>query len=169
MARCARCVNKSSLTAVSPELTAVLRHRFIALLAATIVVCAFAQSGGRVQTPAPVKDYTVSFFSDEGYPHVRVQGASADLRDPTHVKLGDMILTVFTGQADREIETVLIAPTAIVEPEPEIVAGPDTVRLERSDLYLTGEDWSYEHRERRVHIRRNARIVFNAPIADLLK
>ncbi len=146
-----------------------LRFRPIALLASSLAVGAIAQSGGRVQTPAPVKDYTVSFFSEEGYPHVRVQGASADLRDPAHVKLGDMILTVFTGQADREIETVLIAPTAIVEPEPEVVSGPDTVRLERSDLNLTGEDWSYEHRERRVHIRRNARIVFNAPLADLLK
>lgn len=124
---------------------------------------------GQVRTSAPVQDYAISFFSDEGYPRVRVVGASADLADTKRIELTLMELVLYTGTADREIETTLNAPIAILEPGPEKVHGPDTVQLERTDLSLSGEDWSYAHRERRVLVNRNARVVFKMPLEGLLE
>ena len=80
-----------------------------------------------------------------------------------------MTLTVFSGNADRAVESVLMAPLAILEPETELVRGPDAVRLVRDDLELFGENWSYDHRTRTIHLRRNAKIIFNASLADYLK
>ena len=45
----------------------------------------------------------------------------------------------------------------------------DAVRLVRDDLELFGENWSYDHRTRTIHLRRNAKIIFNASLADYLK
>lgn len=124
---------------------------------------------GDVRTSAPVEDYAISFFSDQGYPRVRVVGGSADLADAERIKLTLMELFLYSGEADRKLETTLTAPLAILEPGPEIVHGPDALSLERADLSLTGEDWSYEHRERRVLVKRNARVVFKMPLEGLLE
>src|SRR5690606_24019460 len=123
----------------------------------------------RVTTPAPVKGYSISFFSDEGYQNMLVKGATADLRDPDHVVVTGLVLTLFSGDAAQEVDTVLLSPEAIVQPQPEIVTGPSSVRLIRDDLELTGEDWRYEHAAKRILIHKKARIVFRAPLPDLLK
>ncbi|MCF3648354.1 hypothetical protein [Synoicihabitans lomoniglobus] len=139
------------------------------LLGLSILSRAFGAGDERVSAPKPVKNYAVSFFSDEGYPRVRVQGGSADLSDTAHIRLGEMALTLYSGDADRTIDTVLIAPIAILTPETEVVTGPATVRLERRDVTVQGEDWSYEHQERRIHIRRKAHVVFKTGLANILK
>lgn len=130
---------------------------------------AVAQNAGRVTTAAPVKDYSIVFFSEEGYQRIRVQGDTAEVQDPTRVRLGGMKLTEYTGDAERTVESVLTAPIAIVEPETEIVSGPAAVKLVRNDLELSGEDWTYEKEANRVHIRRNAKLIFFAGFTDLLK
>lgn len=123
----------------------------------------------RVRTSAAVQNYTVSFFSDEGFPRVRVEGGSADLTNRNQIKLTDLHLELFTGGADRTLETKLDAASAVLDPTNEIVSGPDGFRLERDDIEVTGEDWTYSHRDRRVQVKRNARVVFKMPLEGLLE
>jgi len=133
------------------------------------LVCFAQPTGNRVRTSAAVENYTVSFFSDEGYPRVRVEGATADLADPEKIRLTGMHLELYSGGADRTLETILSAPIAILERTPELVSGPDTVELNRTDLDLTGADWIYHHQNQRVQVRRNARVVFKMPLEGLLE
>ncbi len=149
-----------------------LRRSLLTGLALTGSALALAQSTSRVTTPAPVKDYTVSFFSDEGYPWVRVIGATADLRVENQVTLGDTTIEVYSGTADRIVETLITAPVAVLTPEDQVINGPDTVQLEQPDLTVRGEDWTYEYlgpHEHRITIRRNAHLTFNQPMVDLIK
>lgn len=133
------------------------------------LLCGQTEAPSRMRASAPVQNYAVSFFSDDGFPFVRVQGSTADISDPSHVKLGEMVLTLFTGTADRKVDAVLMAPVAVLEAEAKQVTGPAAVRVIGDDLEVSGEDWSYEKQDRRIHIRRQARIVFNASLPDLLK
>ncbi|MCC5024948.1 MAG: hypothetical protein J6386_20115 [Candidatus Synoicihabitans palmerolidicus] len=151
----------------SPRLLVLLSP--VVLIISTLLADDDAPARARVSTPAPVRDYAVSFFSEEGYPWARIQGRTADLTNRTAVILGDMSLTVFSGTADRVIEGTLTSPIAIVEAEKERVSGPESVRLVNIDLELTGEDWSYDRAERRIHIRRQARLVFNTELSAFLK
>jgi hypothetical protein len=48
-------------------------------------------------------------------------------------------------------------------------SGPETVRLERLDLTVTGADWSYDHPARRIIINRDAHVILRAPLGDILK
>jgi hypothetical protein len=144
------------------------RSQIRALILATSILTVSAQDS-RVSTSAPVRDYAVSFFSDEGYPRVRVVGATADLSDTARVRLTGMELILYSGLADRTVETSLEAPIAILEPEPELVSGPDAVKVVRPDIELEGYDWSYDHQEQRIQIRRQARVVFKTPLQGLLK
>ncbi len=123
----------------------------------------------RVTAPAPARNYTLSLFSDQGYHSMHVRGASADLRNPKQVGLTDLNLTVFSGDASRKVDTVILSPEAVLQPDSEMISGPARVRLIRDDLEITGEDWRYEHAAKRILIQRNARIVFQAELTDLLK
>jgi len=123
----------------------------------------------RVRTSAAVENYTVSFFSDEGYPRVRIVGASADLTHRDQIRLTDLKLELFTGGADRTLETKLDATSAMLDPANEIVRGPDSFHLQRADIEVTGEDWTYSHRDRRVQVNRSARVVFKMPLEGLLE
>ena len=147
-----------------------MTHDGIKLSLALIAFAGLAMAQApRVSTSAPVKDYSITFFSDAGYHKMRVEGGSADLQDRNSVRVENMTLTLFSGEADRAVESVLMAPIAILEPETEQVSGPDAVRLIRDDLELFGENWSYNHLERKIHLRRNAKIIFNAHLTDYLK
>ena len=143
----------------------VLLALFLSLLAGPMLD---AQSP-RVTAPAPARNYTLSLFSDQGYHSMHVRGASADLRNPKQVGLTDLNLTVFSGDASRKVDTVILSPEAVLQPDSEMISGPARVRLIRDDLEITGEDWRYEHAAKRILIQRNARIVFQAELTDLLK
>ncbi len=144
------------------------RHLVLLILPFPVIIDAETKSE-RVTTSAPVKNYAVSFFSEDGYPRVRIVGESADLSDRSLIQLTGMNLILYTGGADREIETTLAAPVALLEPEAELVSGPDSVDLKRSDLEVSGEDWSYDHRESRIQIRRSAQIIFKTPLEGFLE
>lgn len=144
------------------------RHRICLIAIAAALAPALAQHT-QVTTTAPVIGYTITFFGDSGYPHALVEGAAADLSDREHIGLTDMRLTLFREDADRVVETLLTAPDAVLEPETELISGRGTVRLERDDLLLTGENWSYDHTAKRIQINRRAHIVFRAPLTDLLQ
>jgi hypothetical protein len=147
-----------------------MKTRWSTLVATTLLGIGLASAQeGRVRTNAPVQNYTLSFFSDEGYPRVRIEGDSADLSDLEKIRLTGMHLELYSGDAERVLETTLDAPVAILERGPELVHGPDTVHLKRTDLELSGANWNYDHRERRVQVRRDARVVFNMPLEGLLK
>lgn len=141
----------------------------IQFLFVIVGILGLAAQDNRVSTSAPVQDYAVSFFSDEGYPRVRVVGESADLADASKVRLTGMELILYSGLADRSVETHLASPAAILEPESEFISGPDSVKVVRSDVEVEGYDWSYDHQERRIRIRRQARVVFKTPLDGLLE
>jgi hypothetical protein len=144
------------------------RSQIRLLLLITSLLTVNAQDS-RVSTSAPVKNYAVSFFSDEGYPRVRVVGAAADLSDTANIRLTGMELILYSGLADRSVETTLDSPIAILKPEPELVSGPDKVKFVRPDIEVEGYDWSYDHQERRIQIRRQAKVIFKTPLKGLLE
>jgi hypothetical protein len=123
----------------------------------------------RVSSPAPVLNFSLPVFNDEGYHTLLVRGHRASLRDPSRIELADMTLTVFAGDPARTVESVLLSPRAVVYPEQERVEGPGPVRLVRDDVEVTGADWSYDHAAKKILINQRTRIVFQASLSNLLR
>lgn len=145
------------------------RHRVFLPTVVLAAVMATGLAQERFGASAPVLNYAVSFFSDAGYHRLRVEGASAEVGDPRAIRIEGMRLTVFTGDEHRAVESVLMAPVAIVDPETERVHGPASARLIHGDIEVTGENWTYDHRKREVHVARAARIIFQADLPALLQ
>lgn len=97
-----------------------------------------------------------------------LQGSRA-LVGTNQVELQEMTLTVFTGDATNTVVTVILSPLATIQLDRELVQGESTVRVIRDDIEITGQRWSYDHAGKKVSIARNARIVFQAQLPDILK
>lgn len=97
-----------------------------------------------------------------------LQGSQAIVA-PGKIELVDLNLTLFSGDNDAAVETIILSPAATAEPEEETVHGTGTVRIIRDDLEITGSGWSYDHRQKKVSIAAHARIVFSAQLPDILK
>lgn len=128
-----------------------------------------ARSAPQVTATAPVKKFSLPTFTDEGFRHVMIRAEEARLPDPARIDLIEMDLTLFTGRADEQIDAMLAAPSAAFFPRTLVATGADTVRLERAEITVTGADWSYDHKARKVVIKRNAHVTFRSTIGDILK
>jgi hypothetical protein len=128
-----------------------------------------ARSAPEVKATAPVKNFRLPTFTAQGFRHTMVRAEEARLPDPARIDLTEMELTLFTGRADEQIDAMLAAPSASFYPEKLLATGGDTVRVERTDLTLTGADWSYDHAARKVVLKRDAHVIFRSALGDILK
>lgn len=122
-----------------------------------------------ISSPAPVKNFSLPFFNDDGNRTLLVRGTEARLTDPRRPVLTEMTVTLFTGDASNQVESVLLSRVATVDTTTQEIEGSEAVRFVRDDMEVSGEAWRYEHTARRIVIQRKARIVFRAELPALLK
>jgi hypothetical protein len=118
---------------------------------------------------APVVDFRVPTFTREGYRSWLLRGAQGIYVNETELDVVDLDLTVFAGNASNQVEKVFLSPSAVALINEGRVRGPTTLRLITDDLEATGEDWLYDHRQKKVFIHRNVRVVFHARLNDILR
>ena len=150
------------------------RHLSRLVVAALVIghwslVIPSARSAPEVKATAPVKNFRLPTFTTQGFRHTTLHAGEARLPDPSRIDVVEMELTLFTGRADEQIDAMLAAPSASFYPEKLLATGDDTVRVERTDLTLTGADWSYDHGARKVIIKRDAHVIFRSALGDILK
>ncbi len=178
-------MSNSSLIAAPPVAAAVtpLARRLLRLLQLLLVAAAvtplaptaFAQPRTRdladpdVRATAPIKNFRLPTFTDEGHRSTTLRAAEARMINNDRVEVFGVELTVFTEDALNDIDTVFTTPFAVVSPSKEHIAGNDTVHLKRPDFEATGANWSYDHNEKRVIIRRDAHFIFQAQLKDIIK
>ncbi len=122
-----------------------------------------------ISSPAPVKNFSLPFFNDDGNRTLLVRGTEARLTDPRRPVLTEMTVTLFTGDAANEVESVLLSRAAVVDTTTQVIEGSEAVRFVRDDLEISGEAWRYEHAARRIIIQRKARVVLRAELPQILK
>ncbi len=139
------------------------------LILGALATATLASAAPKVAASAPIKNFRLPTFNEEGFRHLMLRAAEASLPSPERIDVVEMELTLFTGLADEQIESMLAAPAAAFFPAKLFVSGDQSVRLERSDLTVTGSDWSYDHNDKKVIINRDAHVIFRSAIGDILK
>ncbi|TAG33717.1 MAG: hypothetical protein EAZ36_00270 [Verrucomicrobia bacterium] len=150
------------------------RRILLAVLVGGMVVSPLVSPAARASEPratatAPIKNFRLPTFTTQGFRQTMIRAAEARLPSPERIEAFELELTLFTGDASDEIEVMLAAPRAILFPEKQLASGPDSVRLERIDLTVTGADWSYDHLAKEIVINRDAHVVMRATLGDILK
>jgi hypothetical protein len=140
-----------------------------ALLAPLFLAVPSTAAEPRATVSAPIKNFRLPTFTAAGHREAMLLAGEARLPEPARIELKEMMLTLFSGDAAEDVDTLLAAPVATFLPAEKLASGPDTVRLERLDLTVTGADWTYDHAAKKVVIRRDAHVIFRAALGDILK
>ena len=117
---------------------------------------------------APVINFRVPTFNGP-YRSWLLRGAQGIYVDDNRLDVVDLNLTVFAGDATNRVESVFLSPSAVALINESRVRGPGALRLITDDFEATGEDWLYDHRQKKVSIHRNVRVVFHAQLNDILR
>jgi hypothetical protein len=149
-----------------------LRHALPALCA---LLLASAAGPGRaagerptvVTVDAPVINFRIPTFTRQGFRSWLLCGAEGRYLDANELVVTNLNLTVFSGDAANGVEYVFLSPTAVARPNDGQVRGPGVLRLIATEFEATGEDWLYDHRQKKISLHRNVRVVFHAPLKSL--
>ena len=139
-----------------------------AFIAALLASPLLAQVGSN-PAGAPAQNWEMTIFTKEGPRSMVLRGTEVRLIGANRYDVVDLSITIFSGQADARVETILLSPAASFLAKENRASGDKAVRLIREDMEITGEKWTYVHAQRKVTIQKNSRVVFHAALPDLLQ
>lgn len=129
-------------------------------------------AGPQFSTDKPVVNFRLPWFNGDGYRTWMVRGSEARYANENRIGIKDLTLTIFSGQPDEKVDTLILSPNAVVhlaDPESAVVAGPTTIRVISDQFEASGQDWSYARKDKKVSIGKNVRVTFQAEFKDFLK
>jgi len=141
--------------------------RFLPAILALAAV-AFAASP-RVASDKPIVNFRVPDFTPEGNRAWLVRGSEARYVGDNQVDVKELNLTIFTGTADGKVETLFLSPAAEIHLDDLIARGQSSIRIINDRFEVTGADWQYSHKEKKVSIARNVHVVLQTQVKDILK
>jgi lipopolysaccharide export system protein LptC len=139
------------------------------LLLILLPVAAAVAATTQVSTEKPVINFSTTTWTPDNHRSWLLRASEAR-RGPDRIDVKELTLAIFPGKADNEkVETVILSPTATVLPAGSVVTGQDTIRVINDQFEATGSDWRYEHREKKVSIHKNVRVILRVELNGFLK
>mgnify|MGYP001366549301 CR=1 FL=1 len=145
------------------------RRPHLGLLAAAVLALAGATRAAPPSlTDAPILNFRLALFDDEtGRKTSDLRGSTAIYRSAELVEIRDFTLTLL----DRKdaIALKVVSPKAMLQIKTRMADGDETIDVEGPGYSLAGKRWHCDEPARKIAIREEARVVFEAPLLDILK
>ncbi len=120
-----------------------------------------------ISVDAPIVNFRIPTFNRQNFRSWLLSGAEGHYLGPNELAVTNLSLTVFSGDATNAVEYVFLSPMANARLDDGQVSGPGPLRLIAREYEATGEDWLYEHRQKKISLHKNVRVVFHAPLKSL--
>jgi len=118
---------------------------------------------------APALNWALPIFTDkEGYRSMTLRG-SAVRPVGKNIAVTDLNITIFTGDAKAQVDSVLLSSSALFLTKEQRASGDGGVRFIRDDFEVTGNAWTYDHATRKLTLDRAVRTTFRVQLNDILK
>jgi hypothetical protein len=142
-------------------------HSLLTVIALLACVPGAPAQDGALAPPA--RNWTLPLFTKEGFRQMTLRGDEVRPVTSDRVDISGMVVTVYSGDAQATVVSVLSSPEATFMINERIARGDKSVRLVRDDVEVTGAGWTYYYNEKKVLIARNSHVVFHAAMPDILK
>jgi len=139
------------------------------MAAVALIACVPCVPGQDAALAPPARNWTLPLFTKEGYRQMTLRGDEVRPITSDRIDITGMNVTVFSGNADAKVDSVLLSPAATFLISEKIARGDGAVRLIRDDVEVSGEGWTYNYNEKKVLISRHAHVVFHSALPDMLK
>lgn len=128
-----------------------------------------AQMPTRVSSDAPIVNFRLPTFTPDGFRASMVRGSEARLLGANQIQVQGLTMTLFTGDKTERVETMILSPSATLQPDDQTIFGESSIRVINDEFEASGENWRYDHQEKRVLIAKNVRVAFRAQLKNFLQ
>ncbi|MBL4576102.1 MAG: LPS export ABC transporter periplasmic protein LptC [Opitutaceae bacterium] len=117
---------------------------------------------------APIENFRLPMFNEEGFKAWEIQGDKGLMVDDTNIELVRIRLQVFSGTAAKILETQITSPSAIMVINDNRVFGTESIRIENKNYLITGKKWQWTSDPKAIVIEEKVLVTFFQNIGDLL-
>jgi hypothetical protein len=132
--------------------------------------CSLLPTVEAAQATPPAINWVLPIFTDrEGHRSMTLRGSEVRPAEGGSIAVTDLSITIFSGDADAKVDSILLSPSATFFPKEERATGEKSVRFIQDDMEVSGVGWAYDHAAKKVSIHSRVRVKFQAQINDILK
>jgi len=145
------------------------RRSRLGLLAAALLALAGATRAAPPSLPeAPIIDFHLSLFDDEtGRKTSDLRGGTAIYHGAEQLEIRDFTLSLFDSKGALALKVA--SPKAHLQIKTRVAEGDESIDVAGPGYSLAGKRWRCEEPTRKIAIREEARVVFQAQLIDILK
>ena len=120
---------------------------------------------------APAKNWVWPRYTKEGYRWMTLRGTEVREASADQIDIVDLNITVYSRDAAAQTDSSILSPAASFFIREDRASGSQSVRLidYAHNLEVTGEQWTYDVKQKNISILHNVRVVIHSPPPDLLK
>lgn len=116
---------------------------------------------------APIKDFSLPRFGDEGYTEWVLKGKKGIYDGPEQVRVEGMNLRIYSGDERMALEMGLESPSATIRIEENIANSEDLIQIEGNNFSITGIGWEWIGETREIVVHSNTRVEFAQSIGQV--
>jgi hypothetical protein len=138
------------------------------LVAAVLALAGTTRAAPPSLAEAPIIDFRLSLFDDEtGRKTSDLRGGTAIYHGAELLEVRDFTLTLFDSKSALALKVV--SPKALLQLKTRIAEGDESIDVAGPGYSLAGKRWRCDEPARKIAIREEARVVFQAQLIDILK
>ncbi len=143
-------------------------HFALGLLVALLALGAATRAAPPSMTDAPIINFRLALFDDEtGRKTSDLRGATAIYHGAEQVEIRDFTLTLMDRRDNVALKVT--SPKANLQIKTRVAEGDETIDVQGPGYSLAGKRWRCEEPARKIAIREESRVVFQAPLIDILQ
>ncbi len=124
---------------------------------------------GQMEPDAPVRDFQLPRFGDDGYKIWDLRGRRGIYVNPDRIDVEGMRLRLFHPGDPESLQLQIESPRATIYPRENRAEGDGILLVLGPNFSLSGTDWEWEGETDIIRVGANARVAFNEEITDILK
>lgn len=123
---------------------------------------------GQLTPDAPLRHFRIPMFGEDGFKTWELRGVEGIYLSEGESEIVGLDLIVFSGDDRALVENRIRSPRARISMEQSLARGDSSIFVSGPNFSISGEDWTWEGDDRKITVRRAARVTFDEEI-DILR
>ena len=133
-----------------------------------LIIMAGTTAQGIIVPAAPMADFCLPGFADDGYKRWELRGREAVYIDENHIDIIDMRLRTFSDGYTLNVELKISSPQATLFHQERRIQSEGDLLIEHPKYRIEGKNWVWESQNNRFIIKENVRVSFDEGLPNLL-
>jgi len=139
--------------------------RFSQFLSITALCCLTASLFGQMTPNAPIKNFRLPRFGDNGYTQWVLQGAQGIYDSDEQVRVKDMAMRIYSGDERMALELSMDSPEATLRLQENRAYSEGAIEIVGANFKISGIGWEWSGETKEIVVKHDTSVKFTQGIA----